>query len=79
MTTTPTSTLVATSAYDFDFLVLGGGSGGCSTAKRAAGYGKKVAVVEGARWGGTCVNVGWYVIHYTFSILHVLCCTYSVS
>jgi glutathione reductase (NADPH) len=48
-------------SYDFDLLVLGGGSGGCSTAKRAASYGKTVAVVEGARWGGTCVNVGWYV------------------
>jgi glutathione reductase (NADPH) len=54
-------TSTAASSYDFDFLVLGGGSGGCSTAKRAAGYGKSVAVVEGARWGGTCVNVGWYV------------------
>ena len=45
--------------FDYDFLVIGGGSGGIATAKRAATlHGKKVAVVERARWGGTCVNVG---------------------
>lgn len=50
---------MASHSYDFDYLVLGGGSGGVSTAKRAALlYNKKVAVVEGGRWGGTCVNVG---------------------
>jgi glutathione reductase (NADPH) len=43
---------------DFDFLVIGGGSGGLAAARRAASYGAKVAVVEGARLGGTCVNVG---------------------
>ncbi|KAJ1451894.1 hypothetical protein M885DRAFT_528486 [Pelagophyceae sp. CCMP2097] len=42
----------------FDYLVIGGGSGGIASAKRAASYGKKVAVVEKARLGGTCVNVG---------------------
>lgn len=31
---------------------------GVSCAKRAASYGAKVAVIEGARYGGTCVNVG---------------------
>jgi len=47
------------SLYDYDYVVLGGGSGGISSAKRAAiNHGKKVAVVEGGRWGGTCVNVG---------------------
>lgn len=45
-------------SYDFDYLVIGGGSGGVSSAKRAAGYGQKVAIIEGAAWGGTCVNVG---------------------
>jgi|UniRef100_A0A8J9SQ58 glutathione reductase (NADPH) len=45
--------------YDFDYVVIGGGSGGVSSAKRAAQvYGQKVAVIEGNRWGGTCVNVG---------------------
>ncbi|XP_076453867.1 glutathione reductase, mitochondrial-like [Babylonia areolata] len=42
----------------FDLIVLGGGSGGIATARRAAEFGVKAAVVEEARWGGTCVNVG---------------------
>jgi len=44
--------------YEYDYLVLGGGSGGISSAKRAASYGAKVALIEGQRLGGTCVNVG---------------------
>ncbi|ESP04485.1 hypothetical protein LOTGIDRAFT_136113 [Lottia gigantea] len=42
----------------FDLLVIGGGSGGLATARRAAEFGVKAVVVEEARWGGTCVNVG---------------------
>jgi glutathione reductase (NADPH) len=42
----------------FDFLVIGGGSGGLGAARRAAAYGAKTAVIEGGRIGGTCVNVG---------------------
>ncbi|KAJ2580905.1 Glutathione reductase [Coemansia sp. RSA 1836] len=43
----------------FDFIVIGGGSGGLACARRAASYGAKVAVIEGSgRLGGTCVNVG---------------------
>ena len=42
----------------FDYLVIGGGSGGIASARRAAQYGARVAVVEAARLGGTCVNVG---------------------
>jgi glutathione reductase (NADPH) len=45
-------------SYDYDYLVIGGGSGGLASAKRSASYGKKVAVIERARLGGTCVNVG---------------------
>jgi glutathione reductase (NADPH) len=41
-----------------DFLVLGGGSGGIASARRAAGHGARVVVVERGRLGGTCVNVG---------------------
>lgn len=43
---------------EFDLLVVGGGSGGLATAKRAAEYGARVAVIESHRLGGTCVNVG---------------------
>ncbi len=42
----------------FDYLVLGGGSGGVASARRAASYGAKVALVEAGKLGGTCVNVG---------------------
>lgn len=42
----------------FDYLVIGGGSGGIASANRAAMYGAKVAVVESNLLGGTCVNVG---------------------
>ncbi len=42
----------------YDLLAIGGGSGGLSAAERAALYGKKAAVIEQARLGGTCVNVG---------------------
>ncbi|XP_020008014.1 thioredoxin reductase 1, cytoplasmic isoform X5 [Castor canadensis] len=54
-------------SYDFDLIIIGGGSGGLAAAKEAAKYGKKVMVLDfvtptplGTRWGlgGTCVNVG---------------------
>jgi glutathione reductase (NADPH) len=43
----------------YDFIVIGGGSGGIGAARRAAKHGVKVALIEGSgRLGGTCVNVG---------------------
>lgn len=42
----------------FDYITIGGGSGGIASANRAAMYGKKVAVIEAKHVGGTCVNVG---------------------
>jgi len=42
----------------FDFLVIGGGSGGVRAARRAASLGKKVALFERDRMGGTCVLKG---------------------
>lgn len=42
----------------YDFLVIGGGSGGMASARRAASHGAKVALIEQSRLGGTCVNVG---------------------
>ena len=46
------------SQFDYDLLVLGAGSGGLATAKRAASYGARVAIVEKDRVGGTCVIRG---------------------
>jgi len=43
----------------FDYLVIGGGSGGLASARRASAmYNKSVGIVESGRLGGTCVNVG---------------------
>jgi glutathione reductase (NADPH) len=42
----------------FDLISVGGGSGGLACAQRAAELGAKTAVIEPARLGGTCVNVG---------------------
>uniref|UniRef100_A0A4W6FGD9 thioredoxin-disulfide reductase (NADPH) n=1 Tax=Lates calcarifer TaxID=8187 RepID=A0A4W6FGD9_LATCA len=54
-------------SYDYDLIVIGGGSGGLACSKEAAILGKKVMVLDyvvptpkGTTWGlgGTCVNVG---------------------
>uniref|UniRef100_A0A8C4ICR0 thioredoxin-disulfide reductase (NADPH) n=1 Tax=Dicentrarchus labrax TaxID=13489 RepID=A0A8C4ICR0_DICLA len=56
-----------TGKYDYDLVVIGGGSGGLACSKEAAQVGQKVAVLDyvepslkGTKWGlgGTCVNVG---------------------
>ena len=59
----------------YDLLAIGGGSGGLSAAERAAMYGKKSAVIEMAKMGGTCVNVGCVpkkVMWNAASIAHAL-------
>uniref|UniRef100_A0A8C0SVB5 Glutathione reductase n=1 Tax=Canis lupus familiaris TaxID=9615 RepID=A0A8C0SVB5_CANLF len=48
----------AGAAASFDYLVIGGGSGGLASARRAAELGARAAVVESHKLGGTCVNVG---------------------
>ena len=59
------------SATDFDFFVIGAGSGGVRAARMAAQRGVRVAVAEDAPLGGTCVNLGCipkklysYAAHY---------------
>jgi len=42
----------------YDYLAIGGGSGGIASVNRAASYGKKCAIIEAKHLGGTCVNVG---------------------
>ncbi|OON20381.1 thioredoxin and glutathione reductase [Opisthorchis viverrini] len=53
--------------YDYDLVVIGGGSGGLAASKEAAKFGAKTAVLDFVKptpkntvWGlgGTCVNVG---------------------
>jgi len=53
--------------FQFDYFVIGGGSGGLASAQAAARLGAKVGLADfvtpspyGTSWGvgGTCVNVG---------------------
>jgi glutathione reductase (NADPH) len=44
--------------YDYDYFVIGAGSGGVASARRAASYGARVAIAESVRVGGTCVLRG---------------------
>ncbi|MDB1145084.1 MAG: glutathione-disulfide reductase [Alcaligenaceae bacterium] len=60
---------------DFDLLVIGAGSGGVRAARMSAQTGIKVAIVDGAALGGTCVNVGCvpkklysYAAHYAHAL-----------
>jgi thioredoxin reductase (NADPH) len=54
-------------SFEYDLVVIGGGSGGLACAKEAAQFGAKVAVLDfvkpspqGTLWGvgGACQNVG---------------------
>lgn len=68
---------MATAIQSFDYLVLGGGSGGLASARRAASrFGAKVAVIEHGRIGGTCVNVGCVPKKVQFTRLS--CCEVSI-
>lgn len=59
----------------FDLIAIGGGSGGLAVAERAAQHGKRVAVVEAANLGGTCVNNGCVpkkVMWYAAQLAHAV-------
>ncbi|MEH8043731.1 glutathione-disulfide reductase, partial [Gallibacterium anatis] len=43
---------------EYDYIAIGGGSGGIASINRAASYGQKCAIIEAKYLGGTCVNVG---------------------
>ncbi len=45
-------------AFDYDLFVIGGGSGGVRAGRLAASLGKRVAIAEEYRFGGTCVIRG---------------------
>ena len=59
----------------FDLIVIGGGSGGLAVAEKASALGKRVAIIESHRIGGTCVNNGcvpkkvmWYAAHLAHAV-----------
>ena len=63
------SVTMAPISKECDFLVIGGGSGGLASARKASGqYGVKTIAVESKRLGGTCVNVGFVLIHFLLCI-----------
>ncbi|KAI9729275.1 MAG: Glutathione reductase [Cirrosporium novae-zelandiae] len=48
----------------YDYIVIGGGSAGSGTARRAASqYKAKTLLIENGPSGGTCVNVGYANLH----------------
>lgn len=52
-------TMAPVEIRNFDYIVIGGGSGGSATARRASGwYGAKTLLIENGLSGGCCVNVG---------------------
>ena len=55
---TPQAAPAAPAGYDYDVVVIGAGPGGYETAIKAAQCGKKTCIIEGAGFGGTCLNVG---------------------
>lgn len=53
------SSAMAPISKECDYLVIGGGSGGLASARRASGqWGANTIAIESNRLGGTCVNVG---------------------
>lgn len=61
--------------YDFDFAVIGGGSGGYAAARTAASAGLKTAVIEGGEEvGGLCILRGCMptkALLYAAEVLHI--------
>lgn len=56
----------------YDVVVLGGGAGGVPAAIRAAQLGAKVAVIEGRRLGGQCMNLGCIPLGQKMAASHIL-------
>ena len=59
----------------YDLITIGGGSGGLAVAIKAAAMGRKVAIIEANRIGGTCVNSGCVpkkVMWYAANLVHAI-------
>lgn len=61
----------------FDYLVIGGGSGGLGSGRRASVLGAKVGIIEHGRIGGTCVSQ-FALLNDSVVLMHVLV-TYARS
>ena len=61
--------------HTYDMIVIGGGSGGLAVAEKAAQFGRRVAIIEDGRLGGTCVNSGCVpkkVMWYAANLAHAV-------
>jgi glutathione reductase (NADPH) len=59
----------------YDLIAIGGGSGGLAVAEKAAMLGRKVAIIDSRRLGGTCVNNGCVpkkVMWYAAELAHAV-------
>ena len=56
----------------FDYVVIGAGSGGMASGRRAAMLGKRVCMIENRVIGGTCVNVGCVPKKVMFNLANFL-------
>jgi glutathione reductase (NADPH) len=59
----------------YDLIAIGGGSGGLAVAEQSAALGKKTAIIESGRIGGTCVNNGCVpkkVMWYAANLAHAV-------
>jgi glutathione-disulfide reductase len=59
----------------YDLIAIGAGSGGLAVAEKAAMLGRKVAIIESNRIGGTCVNDGCVpkkLMWYAASLAHAV-------
>ncbi|MBS0292358.1 MAG: glutathione-disulfide reductase [Proteobacteria bacterium] len=61
----------------YDYIAIGGGSGGIASVNRAATHGRRCALIEAKELGGTCVNVGcvpkkvmWHAAQVAEAIRH---------
>ena len=57
---------------NYDVIIIGGGAGGVAAAIRAAQLGGKVAVVEGNKLGGLCMNSGCVPFGHMMVASHIL-------
>ena len=64
--------MVQADSQEFDYIVIGAGSGGMGAARKAAALGKKVVMMENRVIGGTCVNVGCVPKKVMFNLANFL-------